>query len=263
MNLAPSPAGSKSGELRGGRGEWRETPAFLPNARMREGVAPSSTAAAMPVERQTAAGVFALAIDHEQNRILWRTGYLRQTGDMSQSFGRESALDMMGSSKATDRKGEWKRFGARLQTNGQIPSAGIPQKFTMADKKRTASLDWEDVRFFSGTRASSALSPPLRAPLKVTHATVSRRLASLEATLRPSLVHAQRARLHAERRRRVGCSPKLRRWKWRRARSPRNAMPRARFRAWCASPSRAYSRMVFSPNNWRRCSRNIRRSSSS
>ena len=52
----------------------------------------------------------------------------------------------------------------------------------MADKKRTASLDWEDVRFFTALARHGTLAATARA-LKVTHATVSRRLAGLEATL--------------------------------------------------------------------------------
>jgi DNA-binding transcriptional LysR family regulator len=52
----------------------------------------------------------------------------------------------------------------------------------MADKKRTAPLDWEDVRFFTALARHGTLAATARA-LKVTHATVSRRLAGLEATL--------------------------------------------------------------------------------
>ncbi|HEV7607354.1 MAG TPA: LysR family transcriptional regulator [Steroidobacteraceae bacterium] len=52
----------------------------------------------------------------------------------------------------------------------------------MTDKKRTAALDWEDVRFFTALAHHGTLAATARA-LKVTHATVSRRLASLEASL--------------------------------------------------------------------------------
>jgi DNA-binding transcriptional LysR family regulator len=56
----------------------------------------------------------------------------------------------------------------------------------MTDKKRSASLDWEDVRFFTALARHGTLAATARA-LKVTHAAVSRRLASLEATLGHSL----------------------------------------------------------------------------
>ena len=56
----------------------------------------------------------------------------------------------------------------------------------MTDKKRTASLDWEDVRFFTALARHSTLAATARA-LGVTHTTVSRRLANLEATLGHSL----------------------------------------------------------------------------
>jgi DNA-binding transcriptional LysR family regulator len=52
----------------------------------------------------------------------------------------------------------------------------------MADKKRTAALDWEDVRYFVALARHGTLSAAARA-LHVNHATVSRRLASLEAAL--------------------------------------------------------------------------------
>lgn len=67
-----------------------------------------------------------------------------------------------------------------------MPVRGIHQKFTMTHKKRTASLDWEDVRFFTALAHHGTLAAAARA-LKATHATVSRRLASLEATLGHSL----------------------------------------------------------------------------
>ncbi|MEW6644588.1 MAG: LysR family transcriptional regulator [Pseudomonadota bacterium] len=50
----------------------------------------------------------------------------------------------------------------------------------MSDKKRTASLDWEDVRYFVALVRHGTLSATARA-LRVNHATVSRRLASLES----------------------------------------------------------------------------------
>jgi len=56
----------------------------------------------------------------------------------------------------------------------------------MTDKKRTASLDWEDVRFFAALARHGTLAGTARG-LKVTHATVARRLANLESTLGQSL----------------------------------------------------------------------------
>jgi len=52
----------------------------------------------------------------------------------------------------------------------------------MTDQKRTASLDWEDVRAFAALARHATLAATARC-LKVTHATVARRLANLEATL--------------------------------------------------------------------------------
>src|ERR1043165_4653943 len=52
----------------------------------------------------------------------------------------------------------------------------------MTDKKRTASLDWEDLRFFAALARHRTLAATARS-LGVTHATVARRLASLESTL--------------------------------------------------------------------------------
>ncbi|CAN7529595.1 LysR family transcriptional regulator [Rhizobium sp. LjRoot30] len=49
----------------------------------------------------------------------------------------------------------------------------------MPDKKRTEALDWEDVRYFVALVRHGTLSATARA-LRVNHATVSRRLASLE-----------------------------------------------------------------------------------
>ena len=51
----------------------------------------------------------------------------------------------------------------------------------MTDKKRTA-VDWEDIRFFSALARNGTLAATARS-LKVTHATVARRLANFESTL--------------------------------------------------------------------------------
>jgi DNA-binding transcriptional LysR family regulator len=58
--------------------------------------------------------------------------------------------------------------------------------FTMPDKKRTARLDWEDVRYFVALARHNTLSATARS-LCVNHATVARRIASLEALLGRSL----------------------------------------------------------------------------
>ena len=52
----------------------------------------------------------------------------------------------------------------------------------MADKKRTDPLDWEDVRYFIALARHGTLSATARA-LRVNHATVARRIASLETLL--------------------------------------------------------------------------------
>src|ERR1700731_3870495 len=52
----------------------------------------------------------------------------------------------------------------------------------MADKKRTASLDWEDVRYFVALARYGTLSATARG-LRVNHATVARRVTSLETLL--------------------------------------------------------------------------------
>jgi DNA-binding transcriptional LysR family regulator len=52
----------------------------------------------------------------------------------------------------------------------------------MADKKRTGRLDWEDLRFFLALARGGTLSATAR-ELRVNHATVARRVASLEALL--------------------------------------------------------------------------------
>jgi DNA-binding transcriptional LysR family regulator len=52
----------------------------------------------------------------------------------------------------------------------------------MADRFRTAPIDWEDVRFFAALARHGSLSGTARA-LVVNHATVARRLAALEESL--------------------------------------------------------------------------------
>ena len=52
----------------------------------------------------------------------------------------------------------------------------------MPDRIRTARLDWEDLRYFIGLAERGSLSATARA-LRVNHATVARRVASLEAAL--------------------------------------------------------------------------------
>jgi len=52
----------------------------------------------------------------------------------------------------------------------------------MPDKKRTARLDWEDLRFFVALARGGTLSATAR-ELRVNHATVARRVASLEGLL--------------------------------------------------------------------------------
>lgn len=52
----------------------------------------------------------------------------------------------------------------------------------MPDKKRTGRLDWEDVRYFVALARHGTLSATARA-LRVNHATVARRIASLEALI--------------------------------------------------------------------------------
>ena len=55
----------------------------------------------------------------------------------------------------------------------------------MPDKKRT-DLDWEDVRYFVALSRHGTLSATARA-LRVNHATVARRIASLETLLGHSI----------------------------------------------------------------------------
>jgi DNA-binding transcriptional LysR family regulator len=54
--------------------------------------------------------------------------------------------------------------------------------FAMPDKKRTARLDWEDVRYFVALARNGTLSSTARS-LGVNHATVARRTASLETLI--------------------------------------------------------------------------------
>eukprot|EP00456_Euglypha_rotunda_P078887 TRINITY_DN75617_c0_g1_i1.p1 TRINITY_DN75617_c0_g1~~TRINITY_DN75617_c0_g1_i1.p1 ORF type:complete len:173 (-),score=29.95 TRINITY_DN75617_c0_g1_i1:10-528(-) len=56
----------------------------------------------------------------------------------------------------------------------------------MPDRKRTSDLDWEDVRYFVALARHRSLSATARA-LRVNHATVSRRVTSLEALLGKTL----------------------------------------------------------------------------
>ncbi len=58
----------------------------------------------------------------------------------------------------------------------------ILYRFTMPDKKRTARLDWDDVRYFVALARHGTLSATARA-LRVNHATVARRIASLETLI--------------------------------------------------------------------------------
>src|SRR5688572_33402304 len=62
----------------------------------------------------------------------------------------------------------------------------------MAVQKRTAELDWEDVRCFAALARHGTLAATARI-LKVTHATVARRLANLESTLGRPLFARNRA----------------------------------------------------------------------
>ncbi len=57
--------------------------------------------------------------------------------------------------------------------------AAIRYYFSMTDKKRTARLDWEDIRYFVALARHGTLSATAR-DLRVNHATVARRIASLE-----------------------------------------------------------------------------------
>jgi hypothetical protein len=63
-----------------------------------------------------------------------------------------------------------------------VTCAGIVYFFSMPDKKRTGRLDWEDVRYFVALARNGTLSATARG-LRVNHATVARRIASLETLL--------------------------------------------------------------------------------
>ena len=58
----------------------------------------------------------------------------------------------------------------------------------MAVQNRSGPLDWEDVRVFVALARAGSLSAAARA-LKVSHATVGRRIAALEDTLGRVLFH--------------------------------------------------------------------------
>src|SRR3954468_489392 len=62
----------------------------------------------------------------------------------------------------------------------------------MAVQKRSAGLDWEDVRCFAALARHGTLAATART-LKVTHATVARRLSNLESTLGHPLFARHRA----------------------------------------------------------------------
>ena len=67
----------------------------------------------------------------------------------------------------------------------------------MTDKKRS-TVDWEDVRFFTALARHGTLAATARS-LKVTHATVARRLASFEAALgRPVFTRGASMQMKAE-----------------------------------------------------------------
>jgi DNA-binding transcriptional LysR family regulator len=69
-----------------------------------------------------------------------------------------------------------------LHTYAVAPCAAILYYLPMADKKRTSRLDWEDVRYFIALVRHGTLSATARA-LRVNHATVARRITSLETVL--------------------------------------------------------------------------------
>jgi DNA-binding transcriptional LysR family regulator len=62
----------------------------------------------------------------------------------------------------------------------------------MPDRKRTARLDWEDVRYFVALARHGTLSATAR-DLRVNHATVARRVASFEAVLGRALFERRAA----------------------------------------------------------------------
>src|SRR4051812_27033878 len=63
----------------------------------------------------------------------------------------------------------------------------------MSVQRRRTELDWEDVRFFATLARRHTLAATAR-HLKVTHATVARRLANLEGTLGHPLFARDRER---------------------------------------------------------------------
>jgi DNA-binding transcriptional LysR family regulator len=63
-----------------------------------------------------------------------------------------------------------------------VRCAEIVYLCTMPDRKRTTDVDWEDLRYFVALARHGTLSATAR-QLRVNHATVARRIASLEATL--------------------------------------------------------------------------------
>jgi DNA-binding transcriptional LysR family regulator len=62
------------------------------------------------------------------------------------------------------------------------PRAATRYIFTMAERKRTSDLDWQDVRYFVALARHGRLAATARA-LRVNHATVARRIDNLEALL--------------------------------------------------------------------------------
>jgi DNA-binding transcriptional LysR family regulator len=60
--------------------------------------------------------------------------------------------------------------------------AAIVYYVSMSDKKCTARLDWEGIRYFVALARHGTLSATARA-LRVNHATVARRIASFETLL--------------------------------------------------------------------------------
>jgi DNA-binding transcriptional LysR family regulator len=79
------------------------------------------------------------------------------------------------------------RFFPLIRELGRDPTtlagnAAILYNFSMPDRKRTSGLDWEDVRYFVALARHRSLSAAARS-LRVNHATVSRRVAGLEAAL--------------------------------------------------------------------------------
>jgi DNA-binding transcriptional LysR family regulator len=73
-----------------------------------------------------------------------------------------------------------------LHTYAVALCAAILYYLSMPDKKRTSRLDWEDVRYFIALARHGTLSATARA-LRVNHATVARRITSLEILLARAL----------------------------------------------------------------------------